>query len=78
MCQVEVLTGIFSAVGKEEMSSEKVFHTVDYYNEDRDTAVGLRWSNCPDKDIVCVCVFSMHLRDFSSLLLCETDQPNTY
>lgn len=41
LCQVEVLAGIFSAVGKEGMSSEKVFHTADYYNEDRDTAVGL-------------------------------------
>lgn len=68
LCQVEVLTGIFSAVGKEEMSSEKVFHTVDYYNEDRDTAVGLRWSNCPDKE--CVCVYSVCTWGISVLSFC--------
>lgn len=68
LCQVEVLTGIFSAVGKEEMSSEKVFHTVDYYNEDRDTAVGLRWSNCPDKE--CVCVYSVCTWGISVLSCC--------
>lgn len=40
------------------------FHTVDYYNEDRDTAVGLHWPTVPDKDIVCgVCVSVQYARE---------------